>query len=108
MRKEKVLKLKKALDDFNAALAYKKPVHAKEETGPQIRDGGTRTYYGDGYELTISKSLFSIGADDKGLGVEGYMYGPTLTFKRELGVGNLDRVSRVSFYPRDTLSKFMK
>jgi hypothetical protein len=102
-------KMQAALEDFNAVLAYKRPVHAKLGPGPFFKDGGTLTYEGNGYDLTVIKSLFSFDKKNEGEGeVNGYTYGPTLLFKESFGLGNMSRVSRVSFYPAEVLEKALK
>lgn len=100
-----VKRLRAALEDFNAVLAYRKPIHAKLGKGPFLRDGGTLPYDGDGYKLTVVKSLFSLGKGDKE--IDGYTYGPDLEL-RDFGVGNLSQVSRISFYPANVLKKLLE
>ena len=100
-------KLQAAVEDVNAVLAFKRPTHAKlDAQAPLPADGGTTFYKGDGYSLTIVKSLFSFtGADGKA--VHGYMYGPALALEDDLGVGNGVSISRVSFYPADKLHELL-
>lgn len=99
--------LQAALEDFNAALNYNVPIHAASDKEAAVpADGGTSYYKAHGYRMTIMKSLFSMG--DGPQAVSGYMYGPVLTLAPELGVGNSDSISRVSFYPLDTLNKLLK
>jgi hypothetical protein len=90
-----------ALEDFNAALAYKPPAHATwKET---LKDGGTTKYAADGYELIVVKGLSGFGQGKEA--VDGFMYGPVL-FLKETGGG--PQISRVSFYPKDVLEKLLK
>ena len=104
---ERLMRLQAALEDFNAALNYKAPVHAAFDKDAAVpADGGTSYYKARGYRITIMKSLFSMG--DGQDTVHGYMYGPVLTLGPELGIGNSDSISRVSFYPLDTLNKLLK
>jgi hypothetical protein len=100
-----IKKLRAALEDFNAVLAYKKPIHARLGKGPFLRDGGTLPYDGDGYKLTVVKSLFSLGKGNKD--IDGYTYGPDLEL-RDIGIGNLSQVSRISFFPANVLKKLLE
>jgi hypothetical protein len=102
--KAKVAKLRAALEDFNSALAFKRPTHAKLGPGPYLTDGGTLAFEGDGYSLTILKSLSSLGDAEKAA-VDGYIYGPMLRLKPELSGGNTSALSHLRFYPRDVLEK---
>ena len=104
---ERLKVLQAALEDFNAALNFKAPVHAAPDKDAAVpADGGTSYYKARGYRITIMKSLFSMG--DGQQTVHGYMYGPVLTLGPQLGVGNSDSISRVSFYPIATLNKLLK
>jgi hypothetical protein len=103
---EKVKKLQAALEDVNAVLSYKKPIHARLGDGPYFFDGGTLPYEGDGYSLDVLKSRNWFGKDDQT--VRGYMYGPILNLKRELGGGNDPQISRVTFYPDKLLKELLK
>jgi len=99
--------LEDALEDFNAALNYKVPPHATfDEKAGLPADGGTRYYKGRGYQITVVKSLFSMGEGKQR--IHGFLYGPVLTLAPELGSGNDDSLSRISFYPVDTLNKLLK
>jgi hypothetical protein len=104
---ERLKMLQSALEDFNAVLNFKAPVHAaSDKSAPTPADGGTSFYKAPGYRITITKSLFSLGKGQQT--VHGYMYGPVLTFGPEVGAGNFDQISRISFYPLATLNKLLK
>jgi len=83
-------RLQQAADDFDAARAGLYPLHAKE--GAAFLDGGTSTWEGDGYRLTLVKSLTTVGE------VHGFMYGPILELAYPLAHGNTTQISHVRFY----------
>ena len=96
-----------ALEDFNAVLNFKPPVHAiVDQAAPLPADGGTTYYRGVGYRITISQSLFSMSGQGENR-IDGYLYGPELALGHELGLGNSDTISRVSFYPLKTLNDLL-
>jgi hypothetical protein len=104
---ERVKKLQATIDDFNAVLIGRPPIHAKVARDlPLPADGGTTFYRGDGYKLTIIKSLFSFGDPQKSA-IHGYMYGPVIEFDSALGTGNTSNINHVSFYPAETLNKLI-
>jgi len=95
--------LQAAADDFNAVLNFKQPVHAQiDKKAPLPADGGTTFYKCAGHDLTVMKSLFSMGE------LHGYMYGPVLKLKSKIGDGNSCTISRISFYSIETLNLLMK
>lgn len=93
-------RLAKAAEDFEAARAGLYPIHAQE--GAAYLDGGTSTWQGDGYTLTIMKSLTTVGE------VHGYMYGPVLALDYPLGHGNTTQISHVRFYSGAELDRVLK
>lgn len=65
-----------AKEDFDAVLKGQRPIHAiSDPKKPDLTDGGTTFYSGDGYALTIKSTLFEKD------GIKGYMYGPIITFE---------------------------
>ena len=84
------LRLQHAAEDFEAARAGLYPLHAKE--GAAFLDGGTSTWEGDGYRLTLVKSMTTVGD------VHGLMYGPVLELAYPLAHGNTTQISHVRFY----------
>jgi hypothetical protein len=93
-------RLAQAAEDFEAARAGLYPLHAKEAAA--YLDGGTSTWQGDGYTLTIMKSLTTLGE------VPGYLYGPVLVFEYPLAYGNNDQISHVRFYSSAELDRVLK
>jgi hypothetical protein len=92
-----------AFADFRAVLAGRSPVHATvDQTQPVPADGGTTFWLGSGYQLTVVKSLNSVA------GVDGYMYGPVVTFASKLGNGNSPSISQISFYPSQALRDLLR
>ncbi len=93
-------RLQQAAEDFEAAGAGLYPIHAKE--GAAFLDGGTSTWQGDGYTLTIMKSLTTVGE------VHGYMVGPLLELAYPLAHGNTTQISHVRFYSGAELARVLK
>jgi hypothetical protein len=93
-------RLAQAAEDFEAARAGLYPIHAKE--GEAFLDGGTSTWQGDGYTLTLMKSLTTVGD------VHGYMYGPVLKLDYPLAHGNTTQISHVWFYAGAELDRILK
>ncbi len=94
------LRLQHAAEDFEAAQAGLYPLHAKESAA--LLDGGTSTWAGDGYRLTIVKSLTTVGE------VHGLMYGPILELAYPLAHGNTTQMSHVRFYSGAELDRILK
>lgn len=100
---EMATNIKEAMEDFDAVAEGRRPVHAKADAqAPLPLDGGTTYYLGRGYKLTILKSLASIG------GVDGYFYGPNITFDEKTVVGNTQQVSLIKFYSLEAFKKLQK
>jgi hypothetical protein len=81
-----------AKTDFDRSLKGLEPT-CKFESMSAFSDGGTTIYECPHYRLTVMKGLFSLQ------GVDGYLYGPILTFSGD------NSVSDVRFYTYDELSK---
>ncbi len=93
-------RLAQAAEDFEAARAGLFPIHAKE--GAAFLDGGTSTWQGDGYTLTVMKSLTTVGE------VHGCLYGPVLQLDYPLAHGNATQISHVRFYSGAELDRVLK
>lgn len=99
-------RLQKSLDDFNAVLEGKRPIHAAVDRDvPLPADGGTTFYKGDGYKLTIVKSLNGVIREEKY--VHGYIYGPILSFEADVMTGNFPNIQHLTFYTGDELRKLL-
>ena len=101
------LNIKKAIDesvaDYQSVLVGKTPVYAKVDVdAPVSADGGTSFWKGNGYSLVISKSLTTIG------GVNGYIYGPSITFDKAIAQGNASNISQLSFYSTQKLNEMQQ
>ena len=115
---ERVKTLQTAVEDYNAVLNFKRPDHLVTHTQVvegrsmevnKIRlasDGGTATYEGHGYHLTVVHCIYDLRGSSE-TGVRGYMYGPVLTFD-DTDLGSLYQISSVSFYPADKLARLLK
>lgn len=74
---------------------------ALDEKAPLPADGGTLFYAGKGYRLTVIKSLSSFG--NSGEGLQGYVYGPVLSFPKSFAPGNMSEVVSLRFYTNQQL-----
>lgn len=100
-------RLQKALDDFNAILDGKYPVHAVvDKNVPLLSDGGTTYYKGDGYKLTIVMSLNGIMRGEEY--IHGYIYGPIISFEATLMRGNFPNIQHITFYEGDKLKRLLR
>jgi len=100
-------RLKLALDDFNAVITGRKPIHAKLDLKkPRMTDGGTSYYAGDGYQLTIVMSLNGMMNEDEY--VSGYIYGPIIAFEESVMRGNFPNIHSLAFYPEMLLRQSLK
>ncbi|MBS1969336.1 MAG: hypothetical protein JSU04_03475 [Bdellovibrionales bacterium] len=89
-----------AKEDFEAVLSGKKPIHAiPDPKKPDLSDGGTTFYVGEGYTLTVKSTL------DEKKGVKGYMYGPIIIFENIKTNGKAKEMSNVRFYSTEELRK---
>ena len=116
---ERVKMLQAAVEDYNAVLNFKRPIHLVTKTKivdgrsvetneiQFINDGGTKIYEGHGYHLMVVKRFFELGGASK-TGIRGYMYGPVITFDDKPELGDLKNISSVSFYPVDKLDQLLK
>lgn len=92
--------LQKAAEDFRAALSGLYPTHATQEVA--FTDGGTTIWRGDGYQITLCKSLTTVGD------VHGYMVGPILKLEYPLAHGNRTEISYVTFYTYEAWQATLK
>jgi hypothetical protein len=91
-----------ASEDFERVLQGKEPKNAAlDEKAPLPADGGTLFYAGKGYRLTVIKSLSSFG--NAGDGLQGYVYGPVLSFPKSFAPGNMSEVVSLRFYTNQQL-----
>jgi hypothetical protein len=93
--------LEQATEDFTLVLKGAIPKYAKQ-TDEDSSDGGTTFYKGKGYDLTIQKSIATIGTED------GFFYGPVLVFNSAVVRGNSSTISQVSFYRKNDLLVLLK
>ena len=85
--------INQAMEDSDAVVGGNPPIHARvDANAPLPSDGGTTYYLGQGYKLTILKSLASLA------GVQGYFYGPIIVFDENVVVGNTNEISHIKFY----------
>jgi hypothetical protein len=99
-------RLNHALDDFKAVLAGKRPIHAAiDHDVPLAADGGTTFYKGDGYKLTIVKSLNGIMCGKEY--VHGYIYGPVIAFEPDVMTGNFPNIQHLTFYTGEDLKRLL-
>ena len=88
--------LREALDDFNAVLEFKDPVHAEfDEKFGLVADGGTTQIRGHGYRIVVTKSLITLGSGAQS--IDGLLQGPILIFDEDPAGDRA--ISRVTFYP---------
>jgi hypothetical protein len=100
-------RLQKSLDDFNAVIEGKYPVHAVvDKDVPLLTDGGTTYYKGDGYKLTIVMSLNGIMRGKEY--VHGYIYGPILAYEPDVMTGNFPSIQYLTFYTGEELKKLLR
>lgn len=86
-----------AKEDFEAVLKGQKPIHAvPDPKKPDLADGGTTFYSGEGYSLKVKSTL-----SEKD-GIKGYMYGPIIEFR---DADKIKEMSDVKFYSTDALKK---
>lgn len=86
----------KAKEDFQAVLDGKLPINAvRDDSKPDLADGGTTFYKGEGYSLEIRKRL------SKQDGKTGYMYGPKIVFQNN----SASEMTDIRFYLKDDLDK---
>ncbi|ALN61168.1 hypothetical protein GLA29479_282 [Lysobacter antibioticus] len=82
-----------ASQDFRDVLAGRKPSFARTDVdAPLPADGGSHGYVGRGYRLWVCRSLSSFG------GVDGYVYGPVLSFDQDIAPGNERSLAATRFY----------
>jgi len=86
-------------EDFQTVLSGKKPRNAKKEKEPYLADGGTVTYIGSGYEITVRKSLARF------FGVDGYLYGPIVKVNSAVGTDMV--ISQIEFYDVEKIRELL-
>ena len=95
-----------ASEDFDRVLRGRKPKHAVfDDKAPLPADGGTQSFVGNQYRLTVVKSLSSFG-DAEGW-LHGYIYGPVVKFSESFAPGNMSEVMSLRFYSREQLNVLM-
>lgn len=88
--------------DFRLVLEGKHPLFAKfDEASPLPADGGTTSYVGDGYTITVVKAIAHMGP------ITGFLYGPVLVLKPPFFFGNYQEISHVTFYSLEEFEKLM-
>ncbi len=89
--------IRKAEEDYLAALNWKKPPHSKWTTG--LLDGGTSFYEGDGYRMKVNGSMMAGGLFQVG----DHLHGPILKLKGNLLKETLSCIRVDGFYqiPRE-------
>jgi len=103
---ETLNRLQKSLDDFNAVIEGKHPIHARVDRDvPLPADGGTTFYKGDGYKLSIVKSLNGIMRGEEY--IHGYIYGPIISFEPNVMTGNFPNIHHLTFFTGDELQKLL-
>lgn len=82
-----------ASQDFRDVLAGRTPSFARlDMDAPLPADGGSCGYVGRGYRLWVCRSLSRFG------GVDGYVYGPVLSFDQDIAPGNERSFAATRFY----------
>ena len=95
-----------ASEDFEQVLKGKRPTHAVlDEKAPLPADGGTHFFLGNGYKLTVMKSLSSFGGAQGSL--HGYIYGPVVAFDKSLAPGSMPEVVSLRFYTSEQLQQLL-
>lgn len=103
IQKENLEILKQMREDFNLIEAGKKPKFAKFDEGqPLLADGGTSTYKGKGYSITIQQTLGQL------LGSAGYFYGPILKVENAQLTDSMKTISSIKFYSTNEFKAFKK
>lgn len=103
---EKTFELfQKVLDDFNAVVAGKLPVHAKFHPNPDPNSENT-LFIGDGYTVTIIKSPCSIEGDKEDL--RGFFYGLMISFQPDKTIsGKCPLITHTTFYTSEEFKKLL-
>ncbi len=90
-----------ASEDFVAVLSGHSPVHAKYDESVDVpASGGTAFYVGNGYKLTVKKSISSFGQ------LHGMAYGPVLEFDKSF-MSREQYISNVRFYTNEQLKALL-
>jgi hypothetical protein len=85
--------LHRAHEDFSLALDGKDPVHAKSSGA--LSDGGTTLWEDPCYTLAILRQLSRIC--EKGIGIDGAIFGPELRFRPTMIQPEVAAISRTRF-----------
>jgi len=94
--------IRNANEDFLLVLDGKKPQHAKvNEEEPVLENGSTTSYIGKRYEIVTVQSPSKFG------GLDGYVYGPVITFRRSFAPGNMTTVNYLRFYTTEQMKQMM-
>ncbi len=89
-----------AKEDFAAVVAGRKPVHAVlDDSKPLLSDGGTTFYKGVGYSLTVQSSISTKN------GIDGFLYGPIVTFPKLKGGHEAKELNGVRFLSTEEFKK---
>ena len=98
--------ISQASEDFDRVQKGKKPKYAvTNDQAPVPADGGTEFFIGNEYKLTVVKSLSSFGGSEGRL--DGYVYGPVVSFSNSFALGNTSQVVNLRFYTREQLQKLI-
>lgn len=102
IKKEEAEIISQARQDFFLAEQGKKPKFAKFDEGqPLLADGGTATYKGKGYAITIQKTMGKL------LDISGYYYGPILKIDNTVLSELAKPISSIKFYSNNEFKKFI-
>lgn len=94
--------ISEAVRDFQDVVAGKLPTFAKVDGDmPLPADGGTTFYVGRGYRLTIVRSLSSFGK------LDGFVYGPVITFDPAFAPGNVGQIASTRFYTPEQMGALL-
>ncbi len=94
--------MNEALADYDAVLRGRKPRYARPDKSQyRLTDGGTCSYVGRNYNLTVVQSLSRIG------GVDGFIYGPIIKFAPSVAPGNEDTICHTVFYTTNAFNELI-
>jgi hypothetical protein len=103
VQKENLEILKQMREDYNLVDSGKKPKFAKfDGSEPLLADGGTATYKGKGYSITVQQTMGQL------LGEAGYFYGPILKVEKSQLSDAMKSISSVKFYSTNEFKVFKK
>ena len=90
--------LRRAHEDFSLALDGKEPRHAKSKGA--FSDGGTSLWEDPCYTLVVVRQLSLIC--EKGIGLNGAIFGPELRFRTTMNQPELASIARTRFVTMET------